>query len=137
MVALSRNRMVRLPVTALLLAVGFFVSPDRASAECGDYVTIAGKPSAHHAMPSAPADDAKPTDAPRTPCNGPNCSKRQDSPVAPVRAPATPTGEAKPIGVALGADLPPDADSGAWLTIMTSVRPVRTATSIFHPPRSV
>jgi hypothetical protein len=133
MVALSRNRMVRLPVTALLLAVGFFVSPGRASAECGDYVTIAGQPSAHHAMPQAP-DDGRPGDAP---CNGPNCSKRKDSPVAPVRAPATPTGETKPIGVTVGADLPPDADGGAWLTLSTSVRPVRTSTSIFHPPRSV
>ena len=135
MVAISRNRLVRLPAAAFLLAGGFFVSPGRASADCGDYVTIAGQPSAHHAMP--PADDTKPTDSPRRPCNGPNCSKRQDSPITPSRAPVTPTGETKSLEVRIGADLPPDSDGGWRLLDATSAQPIRMSRSIFHPPRSV
>lgn len=135
MVALSRNRLVRLPAAAFLLAVGFFVSPSRAHADCGDYVTIAGHPSAHHTMP--PADDTKPTDSPRRPCNGPNCSKRHDSPITPTRAPITPTGETKSLEVRIGADLPPDSGCGQWFTDATSAQPIRTSRSIFHPPRSV
>ena len=137
MVALSRNRLVRLPAAAFLLAVGFFVSPGRASADCGDYVTIAGQPSAHHAMPPAASDDAKPAEAPRRPCNSPNCSKRQDSPITPTRAPVTPTGETKSIDTLFGAYLPPDPGSGQWFTDPTSAQPIRTSLSIFHPPRSV
>ena len=134
MVALSRN-LIRATATALLLAAGFFVSPGRAHADCGDYVTIAGQPSAHHEMP-APGD-AHQGDTPRKPCNGPNCSKKQDAPAAPLRAPAPPTGDTKPVATNHGADLPPTADRGGWVIPSDSGLPISISTSVFHPPRSV
>jgi hypothetical protein len=132
MVALARN-LIRATATALLLAAGMFISPGRAKADCGDYVTIAGQPSDHHAMPA----DAPQGDSPRKPCDGPNCSKKQDSPVAPLRAPATPTGETKPAGTNLGVELPPAASGTGWVIDPASALPVRTSTSVFHPPRSL
>jgi hypothetical protein len=133
-VAISRN-LIRATATALLLAAGVFASPGRATADCGDYVTIAGQPSAHHAMP-APGD-APQGETPRKPCNGPNCSKKQDPPVAPVRAPAPPTGDTKPVATNHGADTLPTADRGGWVTTSDSAKPIFTSTSVFHPPRSV
>src|SRR5581483_2975243 len=65
---------------ALLLLAVACVNPARASAGCGDYVTIRddAAPSAAHAAPVAPV---------KPPCHGPNCSgtpTRESPPLPPV-----------------------------------------------------
>src|SRR5262245_45140741 len=77
--------------TAIVLALGGFVSPTIARAECGDYVLVGGKLTAAN-----PADllhfpiSAKNQENSRKPCNGPMCSKGNlpaPAPVAPVSCP--------------------------------------------------
>jgi hypothetical protein len=118
----------------LLLVVVACASPQRAAAECGDYVTILNAPpgSAHHAMPASPDSGDAPA---RAPCHGPNC---QGAPVKhyPPLAPAAPVGpqakeQAQYLESVGDADAPPapfDRDS-------SSPRPVKRASSVFHPPR--
>jgi hypothetical protein len=129
--ALPRNPLVRVTTAAVLLAAGVLLSPGRAAASCGDYVTIGGQPA--HAMPAS--GDA-PAVAPRPPCSGPNCSNRQNSPVAPLQAPVTPPTDPKQLDARPGDADAPDAGRRLWFA-EPSGRPVRTSTSIFHPPRSV
>jgi len=121
---------------ALLLVVVACASPQRAAAECGDYVTILNAPagSTRHAMPS-PADTGETRAPARPPCHGPNCQGAPDRhvpPPAPV-APAGPQGKelAQHLDVVDAVEAPPatfDRDT-------SSPRPVRRASSVFHPPR--
>jgi hypothetical protein len=107
------------------------LAPGRASAGCGDYVTIidaSGNP-AHNV---AADDHGTPP-----PCQGPNCS---GSPVreAPPLAPAAPAGgqpqELTPHpGPAGGPDAGPAATLGRD---STSPRPIRRPSPVFHPPRA-
>jgi hypothetical protein len=127
---------------AFAIAVSLAASAGRAAAECGDYVTIlngsgssghqSGTRSGHDAVPGG-----TPTPAPaKPPCHGPNCS---GSPAreAPPLAPVAPTGtQAKELTQHLGPVNSPDAEPGsAFDRDITSHRPIRRASSVFHPPR--
>ena len=121
---------------ALLLAAAACATPDRATASCGDYVTILnGQPSSgHHATPAAPGEAPAPA---RPPCRGPNCS---ESPTrdAPPPAPVSPVGP-RVKELVRCAD-PGDAAAAPRSSLGrddSSPRPVRRATSVFHPPRPV
>lgn len=124
-----------LPLVAVVL-----LSPGRATAECGDYVTIRNAPagSVHHVpsdAPNAVPVAETPTPAKR-PCHGPNCSGspvREAPPMAPV-APAGP--RAKELVRLLDFIHGPDTDPGSGFDRdTTSPRPVSRADAIFHPPR--
>src|SRR5262245_47042971 len=123
---------------ALLLAAAACLTPGRASAECGDYVTIRNGPAdpAHHATTrdATPQPDQAPA---RPPCHGPNCSSapaRDPSPLPPV----APTGlQPKELTQHPAAAADPDAGPGSALDRdPSSARPVRRASSVFHPPRA-
>jgi hypothetical protein len=113
----------------LLLAVACF-SPARASAGCGDYVTIRDDATApaHRVTPQTPANP---------PCHGPNCS---GSPTreAPPLVPVVPTGH-QPKELTRNPDPAdgPDAEPGcSFDRDSTSARPIRQASSVYHPPRA-
>jgi len=115
----------------MLVVAAACATPDRASAGCGDYVTILNGTSAgsHHDGPTEPGGPMK------APCQGPNCSGepvRPQAPLAPA-APVVPQGKelAETIeGLLPGGGLP------SYLQMdSSSERPVRRTSSIFHPPR--
>ncbi|QJW97799.1 hypothetical protein [Frigoriglobus tundricola] len=119
---------------ALLLAAAACATPGRATAECGDHVTILTP----RANPSAPATPA-PIEAPaplKAPCSGPNCSRLPDRHAPPV-APA-PVSEAfgKELAQLLGLFDPLDGVPAWRVPALSSSRPVSRAPSIFHPPRA-
>lgn len=117
---------------ALLLVAVACASPGRAAAECGDHVVILTNPTNQdgHATP-ATADVP-----PKAPCSGPNCSRPPERPAPPL-APVSVSGphgkEAAPL---LGAVEPPDLAPSSRAADLTSPRPIRRATSVFHPPRA-
>jgi hypothetical protein len=117
---------------ALLLAAVALCSPGTASAACGDYITYADSHRSGHAMPMADADgDAAPA---KSPCDGRDCSgKHREFPPAPS-APGTspPKEQARPFAPS---DSAADGSGARFTRDFDSPRPVRRATSIFHPPR--
>src|SRR5262245_12745835 len=121
-------RVLRAAGVALLPVVAVAVCPDRAAAECGNYVTVLDDHGRAH--PPTHADQPMP----KAPCNGPNCSGAPKAPAPVPPAPTGPTPDAKvfvgPTAGASGDDFaglhPPAADG------ITVCRPY----SIFHPPRA-
>src|SRR5579864_8842569 len=75
---------------ALALLVASTFSPSRATASCGDYVTVGGKhaPMAGHIQPGANESSAP---AVPCPCRGPECSQQPQAPVVPPAPPPTVT----------------------------------------------
>jgi hypothetical protein len=123
---------------ALLLVAVACATPGRAAAECGDHVIILNaKASASRdgrATPSSTEGAAESPVAPRPPCSGPNCSsapERHPPPSAPVPS-SGPTG--KEAAQALVQIEQPDRASARVGDLM-SPRPIRRASSVFHPPR--
>src|SRR4051794_30136516 len=118
----------RLPVrpvaAALLLAAGLFGSAGTATAACGDYLVIDGRPASHEPAPLG------------EPCHGPNCSAREAPAPAPLAPPTSPTPPPKdrPADLAEPADPAPGfehvGDPPAGRAVHRSYLP-------FHPPRSV
>lgn len=128
-VALSDNRTVRAPATALLFAAWLLCSPGRADASCGDYVTIAGQPAASdHAVPSS---DQSERPVPGQPCHGPNCSAQQHPPAAP---PVSPPTDPKQPDARVGTAELPDAEPGHRFIEPAAGRPIRIPVVIFRPP---
>ena len=74
---------------ALLLVVVACATPGRATAECGDHVTVLNG-QATNALHATPAPVGTPA-SPKVPCSGPNCSRLPDRP-APLPAPAPVSG---------------------------------------------
>jgi len=122
---------------ALLLVVVACASPGRVSAECGDHVVIlnANATSQPDRASSPPA--AEKTDLPalpKAPCTGPNCSRvpeRHSLPFAPV---STSGPQAKEVAQLSALVTSTDCAATSFDDFI-SARPVRRATSIFHPPR--
>lgn len=120
------------------LAVALMVS-DRASAECGDYVTIGGQSD----MPDhQPATDpchgpscVQPLPVePSEPCSGPSC--QQAPPSRPLAPPPVPSTNPPTDRVCLLSTLhPEDPGSIPLLTIDTGSFPLAVPARIFHPPR--
>jgi hypothetical protein len=114
---------------AMIAAAIALLSPDTASAGCGDYITY---PNSSGHDPSAMTNDGiMPM---KLPCEGPNCSNKRERefPPAPPAPVSSPTKEqARPIAAA------PDRDpSGIRFVLdLDSPRPIHRSTSIFHPPR--
>ncbi|MCI0702358.1 MAG: hypothetical protein L0241_14845 [Planctomycetia bacterium] len=118
---------------ALLLVAVALLSPQSATAACGDHVTILNSPATlnQHTQPGASA-----TPEPLAPpCQGPNCS---GAPVrhAPLPAPVTPVSpQAKEVVQSLGLIGERDSARSSFARDFASPRPIHQANSIFHPPR--
>jgi hypothetical protein len=123
---------------ALLLLAVICAAPSRAEARCGHQTSIFKAPLA------APADEpraAEPESQPapvapaRCPCNGPNCSDRQDRDAPPPSASPT-APRAVEATVAPPLSLRP-APQPAFARDRSSARPIDRTLSVFHPPRSL
>lgn len=119
---------------ALLLVAVACLTPNRASAGCGDYVTIldgTGNVSQH----SSSGTNHQP-DFPKPPCDGPQCSG-SPTPTAPPLAPVAPVGsQSKELTQLLGTVSVSDTEpSFIYRYESHTSRPIDRATSIFHPPR--
>jgi hypothetical protein len=116
---------------ALLLVVVACASPGRATASCGDHVTILNDP-------AGAAEHATKADGPapfRLPCRGPNCSgapRREAPPLAPV-APAG--AQVKEFAEVVACGDQPEGGSSPFARDDTSPRPIDRPSSVFHPPR--
>ena len=109
----------------LLVLGGLALFPEMASAQCGNYVTILGSPSASQQMPDE--------HMPKAPCNGPGCSQLPSVPFTPLPAPIVTNVESKACVDFLGQ--PPQSAGERANPDANSDRPVRMSNSIFHPPR--
>jgi hypothetical protein len=117
---------------ALLLVVVACLTPERASAGCGNHDGVFHDPLiAIDQQQTALPDDPTPT----TPCQGPNCSRRQ-SPDAPPPATAPITPQATEAVIDSRAVLS-EGSRSTFPCDFSSPRPVRRTSSIFHPPRHV
>lgn len=132
----SLSLLLRVWRAACVVAIVACSTSQRASAGCGDYVTIlnASAASPHDAMSAM--DDRGGTETPvRPPCQGPNCSSSPTRQVPPP-APPVPTGQqvkdrVQRLELIGDADTPRESIN----TDNTSLRPIRRGSSIFHPPR--
>jgi hypothetical protein len=132
---------------ALLLVAVVCASSGRASAGCGDYVTILPSNTAGAtgtggcATPvlfipgnSTPGLPALPPAPPKGPCSGPNCSGAPEQDPAPL-APVTTSGPCtKEVAQVLG-PAEPSVSPSSLVCDCTSPRPIRRGSSVFHPPR--
>jgi hypothetical protein len=118
---------------ALLLAtVAVSASPGRATAACGDHVTIlnAGVKDGVSATP----DGGIPV-PPRAPCQGPNCSGAPER-HAPLPAPAPSSGpQVKDVAHPGEYSEHPAESARLFAGERTLPHPIDVASSIFHPPR--
>ena len=129
MAAFGCSRVLRTVGAASLLAVAVLFAPQRASAACGDYVTIVGE----HGRPANGPEGHDP-DSPREPCHGPNCSAAPCGPVLPP--PAAPTGPTGPNEALAGLPGPTDGTGGPnpYPRPASSGRAVHRPPLVFHPP---
>jgi hypothetical protein len=126
---------------ALLLVVVACASPGRATAECGDYVVILNtndpaSPDGRATPFSTPTGSVEHPASPKVPCSGPNCSRspeRHPAPFAPVSPPGP---HGKEVVQTLGSVEPTDSASSRICDFI-SPRPIRRASSVFHPPRAI
>jgi len=118
---------------ALLLVVAACATPDRATAGCGDYVTIRNASDSPSHQSGMEADTHLPA---KMPCHGPNCSEapvRQQAPLAPVSPVEPPVKEVVRSLLALNVPVP---SSNRFDRDCSSQRPIRGTATIFHPPRN-
>lgn len=134
--SLDRCWRVILPLVAV-----FFLNPGKATAECGDYITIL-KPSTvslNHITPTIPEpiSNRVGNQSPDKPCHGPNCSSTPTQNHPPL-APITPVGsQIKELTHTL---IPRDGESTPARSFnrdCISPQPIHRTSSIFHPPRPV
>lgn len=135
----GHRRLVRLAAGVLATLAAVALAPADARASCGDYVII-GNPHvqghmAHHAAMPEPAPAGMPMPGHgHKPCSGPRCSGAPPaSPVQPVPPPAPVRGE--DAGLASSPDTPFGQLSAAYRHEEPLQRPVRLASSVYHPPR--
>lgn len=130
----SNSCVIRIAGTIAAVALVSF-SPARASAQCGDYITIAD---GRHApvQPHGLTDPVTGRRLPPKPCNGPNCSGGPAQPEFPLTAPPPPPDDSRQS--AAGAVGNPGGGRGpGWFAGVTSHGPpIHVARSIFRPPRT-
>jgi hypothetical protein len=140
MLILSPPLLIRLWRALLLLIAAFALTQGRASAECGDYITIrhaARVANQHESMPwTVPPtlNDIKNTVPENLPCRGPNCSRSPGQNLPPL-APVAPV-----ISLAKGLiqDIQPIDEATQHSPLardFTFILPINRPFPIFHPPR--
>jgi hypothetical protein len=118
------------------------LTPGRASAECGDYLTIRNSAHDSHQDQSKPTVDRLALEAfdvstkRESPCRGPNCSKLPAKEKTPLSPPVIPVSSSVKQVVQYSpiADVETGADSRLHFD-NTFNFPIHRASSIFHPPR--
>jgi hypothetical protein len=130
MVDLPNSHVFRRVGVAVVVAGALILASGRASADCGDHVTILDGQTADRVSngPGAVPDRPKP------PCHGPSCSDHPSTPFAPPIAPASQLTDVKACPVGAG-DLD-EGDSRGVAPRASHLAPVDRPTSIFHPPRA-
>jgi hypothetical protein len=150
MTFLAHRRLARfIAGVALLLTVGLLLTPARAQASCGDYVTVGE--STDHVSPvapsSAPDSSARrqgsstpsvPVNVPgrhnnHGPCTGPTCSQHP-APLPPASAPATPERDRQTASAIMPGPVPVSSPCDA-LTEQVTLSFFRHTSEIYHPPR--
>ena len=115
-------------LAAMLLVAAACLTPDRASAGCGDHVTILNS--------SSQSDhQAGQSDQSKLPCQGANCSGEPLQHQAPLAPATTVAPQGKEIVQSL---LGPSDDEGLRSLLdrdFSRTHPIRRASSVFHPPR--
>ena len=126
---LPHNRWIRyLAAGAISLCVTGFFASGAAQAECGDYVMVGS-----HAA-KGKSDHQSTPDSPK-PCDGPNCSQRIPTPLAPS-APAPTINPVEWACLFIGlTDL--FSRNASCRPDDVCVRPIRQPNSIFHPPKQI
>lgn len=118
---------------ALWLVLVTCATPDRASATCGEHVVI--RHSSSELKPAAISDESQPAAPARLPCHGPNCSGSPAGkfpPLAPVISIGTTVKEYAQSLIVMDDAA---ASHSPLVQDNTSPRPIRRASSVFHPPR--
>lgn len=125
---------------ALPLVVVALLAPGRAEARCGHPGSVFKSDLITASEPGAPRANEAPTSvtesapAPDKPCDGPNCSERQDrNAPAPSVAPTAPRGAEAVLNI--GTEHP-GATRGSFARDDSSPDPIDRTSAIFHPPRS-
>jgi len=126
---------------ALLLAAAACATPGRASAGCGDYVTILNDSNqtagaSHRAVPAPDGTTGGATESPvKPPCHGPNCSESPARHLPPVPPPAPVSVHVKELAHGLTAPCGADDPRGSFDRDDSFPRPVRNPSLVYHPPR--
>lgn len=124
----GRRRLGTHTVVAVVAVAVTVFSQGRASASCGDYLTV------HHAETSGATDEQflTITHHPAAPLNCPDCSDRRPTPFTPPPS-VSPTSDGK---VCLVSVSTLEAfEFGARVVPTTCPRPVHRPVPIYHPPR--
>jgi hypothetical protein len=127
----------------VLLAAYLVFNSGRASAECGDYITIhvpaLSQDQGHSPQVTQTNTDLTPNEMPvfplkKQPCHGPNCSKSPtpNSPLAPVVPVSTLIKEVPQQRVTESEE---GDGTAAFPRDYISELPIRRSSSIYHPPR--
>jgi hypothetical protein len=120
------------------LLSGLLLAPALAHASCGDYVVLGSMPGgqAGHRNPLSLQPTALHARAHLPllppPCSGPECSRGKLPPLLPVASGSVPVEQ---WACLLPANLDPKTEVPFGLPDSACARPVRLASSIFHPPR--
>lgn len=122
-------RLIRATVIAALAVAGLLACAGRASAGCGNYVTIIGQPG------ETPGPISHGPSPGPVRCQGPNCT---GGPKAPAPVPVPPMASGLGAGKALVSttDADPGPTNPGRQSASTAGRPVRRPSAIFHPPRA-
>jgi hypothetical protein len=140
MLNLFHPLLVRRWRAVLLLFAAFLSTQGRASAECGDYITIrhtAHAPKHGDLTPEATpitSNDLEHSLPEKVPCHGPNCSRSPGHslpPIAPV-APAISLAKDLDQGIRPVDEATPQSSRAGDFT---STLPIDRPSPIFHPPR--
>ncbi len=123
---------------AFLLVAVACATPQNAQAGCGDHVIIVKEsPATDRHSVSGGEEEGRPHAPVPPPCRGPDCSQsptRNAPPIAPV-APAGPSVSVKALAPSAGPVDGADSPRASLHPTTTSSRPIKRATSVFHPPR--
>jgi hypothetical protein len=137
---------LRFARAAGLLVIGVCLAPTRASAECGDYLTIhapgpgirntpAKTDLPSHPVPNDLAQLLDKTTPQKTPCHGPNCSRGPAHDVPPITSSSSVNSQVKEMAQFL-ADPSEIVDLGTPTHAHhTLSRPISRSIAVFHPPR--
>jgi hypothetical protein len=126
-----------LVIGGALLAWGLF-APSRATASCGEYVTVLNQhftnPPRANPISESGEDQSPPTPIGRKPCSGPGCSSTPSAPPIHSATVAPPlsehTAHAAPFHPSFG------VDPESWPRLNTHFELSSHGAAIFHPPRA-
>jgi hypothetical protein len=132
-------RVIRTTVAFIAIVVGIALTSGRASATCGDYISIVGQSPANYQQDHMPVtatgeSQGDPKES-RAPCHGPGCSNSPTDSIPPITAPIGSEPKDPPAALT-GSDSGNGGMSREQYPTSTG-RAIRLPNLIFHPPRAV